>query len=944
MKWKSKKTWRACFAFFMVLCLTWLNIGQYLPANKALASDNNVKSYTVEFDNVTNGFFCNETAATGPITLTYTVESLTTTSGKNGMVATTTPEEEYPYHSTRGSLKYYNYNQMLQEGGTYSIQMEVNQEAGTNFKGLFTDVNDGTIKIPGSGHAWDDAQGNEACQYYGIYIEGATKVKLVNVTCVDGEGNNLGLQANKNGITITENVQEEETGTTYTVEFDNVTNGFFCNETAATGPITLTYTVETLTSTSGKNGMVATTTPEEEYPYVGTRGSLKYYNHNQMLQEGGTYSIQMEVNQEAGTNFKGLFTDVNDGTIKIPASGHAWDDAQGNEACQYYGIYIEGATTVRLVNVTCVDAEGNDLGLQANKSGITITQNGQQEGEGEGGGAEDTAVTYTVEFNDVTNAFICNETAATGPITLTYTVESLTNTSGKNGMVATTTPEEEYPYVGDRGSLKYYNHNQMLQEGGTYSIQMEVNQEEGTNYKGLFTDVNDGTVKIPAGGHAWDDANGNEACQYYGIYIEGATTAKLVNVTCVDAEGNDLGIWAYKSAITVTKDGEPNEGGGGETPEPEQPEPEQPLEQKTPEELGYQRVTIADFQLPEGTYKETIFNGAYTGDTLDKKYLDVNVETEPTATLQGAFISFAGNNAEGWLGIRVLKLGDRFVVGSTTAWNGSAVKEIFLDSVDMEAEETSYNMKLGVQVSENDVIVDLWINDIRVPQMKFKNGAAEFGKRMGVYANGVDITLSTPGSQSGGKAETLPDFKYITLGNFGIEDGTYSNTFRDGSYAFRLHKVIFTADVEFSSGPSDDFRYGSKVDGWHGLRFWTKNGQMYMEDVDGYTSTYVFNSVGAGVTLEDTAYNFKLSTEYVDSDGDGLKDDVKLGVWFNDKLYENKYIYLTDYVSHLGRWIGVYSAAEGEYVKISSVAGIPTGVDYTLFGFTKNWRKEIGIE
>ena len=329
---------------------------------------------------------------------------------------------------------------------------------------------------------------------------------------------------------------------------------------------------------------------------------------------------------------------------------------------------------------------------------------------------------------------------------------------------------------------------------------------------------------------------------------------------------------------------------------------------------------------------------------LQKKYLDVNVETEPTATLQGAFISFAGNNAEGWLGIRVLKLGDRFVVGSTTAWNGSAVKEIFLDSVDMEAEETSYNMKLGVQVSENDVIVDLWINDIRVPQMKFKNGAAEFGKRMGVYANGVDITLSTPGSQSGGKAETLPDFKYITLGNFGIEDGTYSNTFRDGSYAFRLHKVIFTADVEFSSGPSDDFRYGSKVDGWHGLRFWTKNGQMYMEDVDGYTSTYVFNSVGAGVTLEDTSYNFKLSTEYVDSDGDGLKDDVKLGVWFNDKLYENKYIYLTDYVSHLGRWIGVYSAADTEYVKISSVPGIPTGVDYTLFGFTRNWKKELGIK
>ena len=199
---------------------------------------------------------------------------------------------------------------------------------------------------------------------------------------MDAEGNDLGLQANNSGIKITKNGEQEEpedTTASYTVEFDNVTDGFFCNATPSSGPITLTYTVESLTETSGKNGMVATTEPKEQYPYHETRGSLKYYTYNQMLQEDGTYSIQMEVNQEAGTNYKGLFTDVDGGTIKIPASGHAWDDTVGNEACQYFGIYAEGTTTVKLVNVTCVDAEGNDLGLQANNSGIKITKNGAQE-------------------------------------------------------------------------------------------------------------------------------------------------------------------------------------------------------------------------------------------------------------------------------------------------------------------------------------------------------------------------------------------------------------------------------------------------------------------------------------------------------------------------------------------------------------------------------------
>lgn len=138
---------------------------------------------------------------------------------------------------------------------------------------------------------------------FGIYVAPATTAKLVNVTCVDAEGNDLGLQANNAGITITKNVievpeepQEPQGPASYTVEYNNVTDGFFCNATPSDGPVYLRYTVESASTGTGNNGMVATTTPTAQYPYAGAQGAMKYNaSVNQVMQEGETYSIEMKV-------------------------------------------------------------------------------------------------------------------------------------------------------------------------------------------------------------------------------------------------------------------------------------------------------------------------------------------------------------------------------------------------------------------------------------------------------------------------------------------------------------------------------------------------------------------------------------------------------------------------------------------------------------------------
>ena len=108
--------------------------------------------------------------------------------------------------------------------------------------------------------------------------------------------------------------------------------------------------------------------------------------------------------------------------------------------------------------------------------------------------------------------------------------------------------------------------------------------------------------------------------------------------------------------------------------------------------------------------------------------------------------------------------------------------------------------------------------------------------------------------------------------------------------------------------------------------------------------TIYFDPATAGTALVGKDIKLQLSFEYVDSDGDGKKDDVKLGVWFNNVLYRNSFIYLIDYAENLGNTCSVYVQKADAWVKISSDKTVDMGVDFTLFGFTKNWKQELGIK
>lgn len=79
-----------------------------------------------------------------------------------------------------------------------------------------------------------------------------------------------------------------------------------------------------------------------------------------------------------------------------------------------------------------------------------------------------------------------------------------------------------------------------------------------------------------------------------------------------------------------------------------------------------------------------------------------------------------------------------------------------------------------------------------------------------------------------------------------------------------------------------------------------------------------------------------MSVQYVDSDGDGKKDDVKLGIWFDGVLYENKYIYIADFAESMGSYMGIYSSNPESHISIRSIE-VETYIDLALFGFDDNY-------
>lgn len=166
--------------------------------------------------------------------------------------------------------------------------------------------------------------------------------------------------------------------------------------------------------------------------------------------------------------------------------------------------------------------------------------------------------------------------------------------------------------------------------------------------------------------------------------------------------------------------------------------------------------------------------------------------------------------------------------------------------------------------------------------------------------------------------ETLPaDLEELHFIDFGFNKEEYTRGTYKGEYGgTTLDNTVISGKVTFTpKGDTHILFGGTKPMGGFGLSAIVPNKstewvlRLYDTNVDKKGvkfQPYFFYSDVAGTQVVGQEIDLKVSIQYVDNDGDGQKNDVKVGMWFNDKLYDNKYIYLKDYASlsySMGTWM-----------------------------------------
>ncbi len=179
-------------------------------------------------------------------------------------------------------------------------------------------------------------------------------------------------------------------------------------------------------------------------------------------------------------------------------------------------------------------------------------------------------------------------------------------------------------------------------------------------------------------------------------------------------------------------------------------------------------------------------------------------------------------------------------------------------------------------------------------------------------------------------------FHCVTLSDFGVEDTDKT----DGSVDFymsedkdnvkSLHKTAFRAYTVFNNktGAGTEFHLFTQKGGNTGIAFTigSKNGkdlQLKRIKTPGPSISPTFTATVSKAGIDATTFNgtyflLGLTVEFVDSDSDGDDDDMKLGVFFNDKLYDDSYITIRNAASSSSYKMGARMNFAGESGEIYS--------------------------
>ncbi|MDD6478813.1 MAG: dockerin type I domain-containing protein [Oscillospiraceae bacterium] len=149
--------------------------------------------------------------------------------------------------------------------------------------------------------------------------------------------------------------------------------------------------------------------------------------------------------------------------------------------------------------------------------------------------------------------------------------------------------------------------------------------------------------------------------------------------------------------------------------------------------------------------------------------------------------------------------------------------------------------------------------------------------------------------------------------DFGISNGRSTDWFyaplKNGG---SLLNTIFTVDFKHS-GTDYWFIYAAS-ETWKGLNFSFENGNLYLRDLSNTLFNGEIETLSceiAGVNFSEEFFRFQISIEPYAYHSDGVVNDIKVGIYFNYKLYDDKYFYLPNTLDKLGNAISSLTKVYG---------------------------------
>lgn len=402
-----------------------------------------------------------------------------------------------------------------------------------------------------------------------------------------------------------------------------------------------------------------------------------------------------------------------------------------------------------------------------------------------------------------------------------------------------------------------------------------------------------------------------------------------------------------------------------------------------PLDSSFKKFTFDTVSILDKTYtvSDGLIRGAY-GESLDGACFGGTVTFSAKAGAQMLYAATAGNagmtisltdDGRLVLGHNAISFPTKYFLASKAGLNSFADEEFNISISTRYVDSDNDGAK-------DDVELGMWFNDILYADefIYIPDYVQHMDKYIYIYCPPASAgTTITVGTRSDFMPvvipeELNPDLKLITLNNFSIKDGVLEDSNGDdanglvtnGAYLKSLGGTYFAFNANFSIPDKDapiSLQYAGKGDGWVGFCFEVFPDKITAGDNVGHSEKYTFYAKKCGLdSFTDKDLKIGISTEYMDLDSDGAEDDVRFGLWINDKLANNEYMNVIDYRQYIGDEANGIGAGLGIYIKPSSatvngeavskhnplkakLSSVLIPVRFQQFGFTDNWERELEI-